>query len=306
MHQQHHGLSSGTIQAISPLPTTTGKDPRLRYLAWSRIALGSLFLLRTTPLFVFLRFPFEADPWPLLGWPDEHWTGAGWLRLPDAVTAAACVARTAAATCFLLGVHARVAGLAAGLLGYLVMLQHPFGAAFTLHLLFQGVIVLALGDCASALAWRPEAPSAPRSSVQLVRWFVASIYFWAGVGKLRPDWLDGRTLALFQSDGAFHGWASHALLSTSTSRAVCASTVAFTELALPWLLLWRRTERLGLAFAFALHAAIELAARPDVLGWEMAALLLALWPVRLQEDGSRDPLPAYSHANAGAGQPMKP
>jgi len=280
-------------------------DPSLRHLAWARIALGVLFLVRTTPLCELLHFPFETSVWPLLGWPEEGWAGHGWLHLSGALAAGVCVVRTAAAACFLVGWRTRVAGLAAGAAGYVSMLQNPFGAAFTLHLLFQGAMLLAMTDAGCVLAWRPERPVAPRSSVLLVRCFLASIYFWAGIAKLRPDWLDGRTLALFQADGAFHGWASRAVLSTAMSRAGCATAVAIIELALPVLLLWPRAQRFGLMLAFGLHAAIELAARPDLLGWEMAALLLALWPARADEAVGIERR-AYSHESDVSGHPMKP
>jgi uncharacterized membrane protein YphA (DoxX/SURF4 family) len=306
MPHEHHAVTPRAVPASSPLIELSRSDPRLRYLASSRIALGTLFLIRTTPLCNLFQFPFETDTWPLLGWPGGRWGGESWLHFPDTVLASACVARTLAAACFLLGVRARISGMLAGVLGYLVMLAQPFGAAFTLHLLFQGAIVLALGDSGTVLAWRPDAPIAPRSSVLLVRYFLASIYFWAGIAKLRPDWLDGRTLALFQDDGAFHGWASHVLLSTPAWRAVCATGVAVIELSLPVLLLWPRTQRLGLVVALTLHAGIELAARPDLLGWEMAALLLALWPARPAIEQPGPERIDYSHASAGSGHPMKP
>jgi uncharacterized membrane protein YphA (DoxX/SURF4 family) len=251
-----------------------------------------------------LQFPFQTNTWPLLGWPEGQWDGNGWFHLPAVVTAFACIARTVAAGCFLLGVHTRFAGIAAGLLGYLVMLEQPFGAAFTLHLLFQGAIILSVGDAGCALACRPDVPRAPGSSVLLVRCFLASIYLWAGVAKLRPDWLDGRTLALFRADGAFQGWATHALLSTAASRAASAIAVAVIELALSVLLLWPRGQRFGLVLAFVLHAGIELAARPDLLGWEMAALLLALWPTSAHAPIG-EPL-VYSHESGASGQPMRP
>ena len=277
----------------------------MKPLAWSRIAMGALFLFRTTPLIDFLRLPFATDTWPLLGWPTEQWAGASWFHLPMAVAAAACVIRTIAAILFTLGVATTLSGLTAGALGYLVMLQHPFGLPFTLHLLFQGTIVLAVADSGTALALRPEPSRAPRSSLLLVRCFLASIYFWAGIGKLRSDWLDGRTLALFQSDGAFHGWANRTILATSAMRTACAVGVVVVELSLPWLLLIPRTQIVGLGLALAFHFAIEVSARPDLLGWEMAALLLALWPVRPVGDlvVSQG---ISSQGKASAGQPMSP
>jgi len=256
----------------------TPLEAKLRPLAWSRIALGVLFLVRTTLLFSVLRPRFEADAWPLLGWPDDHFTGAGPYHLAPWLNATVCIARTVAALFFLLGFRTRLSGIVAGVLGYAVLLQHPFGVSFTLHLLFQGAILLALTDAGSSLAVRPDPPRAPESSILLVRCFLASIYFWAAIGKLRGDWLDGRTLALFDFDGAFRPWASHTILATSASRAVCSIGVVVVELALPFLLLLKKTQRWGLLLALALHLAIEVAAGPDLLGWEMAALLLALWP----------------------------
>ena len=132
----------------------------MKPLAWSRIALGALFLFRTTPLLDLLHLPFASDAWPLLGWPSEHWAGSAWFHLPPAIAAVACVARTIAAILFTLGIATSISGLAAGTLGYLVMLQHPFGLPFTLHLLFQGTIILAFADAGAALALRPEPPRA--------------------------------------------------------------------------------------------------------------------------------------------------
>jgi hypothetical protein len=256
----------------------TPTDARVRPLAWSRIALGTLFLVRTTFLFTLTRPRFEAAVSPLLGWSDDHFGGVGLYLLPSWLNATACIVRTAAALLFLLGIRTRVSGMVAGVLGYAVLLQHPFGIAFTLHLLFQGAIILALTDAGCSLAVRPDHPKAPESSVLLVRCFLASIYFWAAVGKLRPDWLDGRTLALFDLDGAFRPWASQTILAAPVMRAFCSVAVVVVELALPFLLLLKRTQRWGLTLALILHATIELAAGPDLLGWEMAALLLSLWP----------------------------
>ena len=268
-------------------------------LAWSRIALGSLFLVRTTPLVDWLRFPFAIASHPLLGWPDARWGGASWWTLPPFAVASLCVARTVCAALFLVGFHTRAAGVTAGVAGYLVLLQQPFSFIFTLHLLYQGTILLALTDAGSSLALRRAKPVAPRSGTQLVRLFLASIYAWAGIFKLRADWLDGRTLGLFAADGAFATWASRWLLDHAVARAFSAVSVVLTELALPFLLIIPRMRKLGLVAALSLHAVIELAARPDLLGWEMAALLLSLWPAADREIDQGD----VTHGNAAAGQP---
>jgi hypothetical protein len=248
-------------------------------LGWGRIALGTLFLLRTTPVLAPLGLDFTMHTFPLLGWPGADWQGdAIGLGLPAWAVGALCVVRTVAALCFLVGVRTTASGLCAGVSGYLVMIQDPFGFVATLHLLYQGTIVLALTDAASVLALRPERPRNVASSMLLVRAFLASIYFWAALVKLRPDWLDGRTLALFQADGALDGPLAALVLATPWSRSLVAWTIALTELTLPVLLFWRKTKRFAPFVALGMHAMIELSANPDLLGWEMAALLLCLWP----------------------------
>jgi hypothetical protein len=238
-----------------------------------------LFLLRTTPVLLPLRLDFSVNTYPLLGWPTSEWHGAAiGLALPVWALRVACIVRTLSALCFLLGVRTRVSGVVAGVSGYLVLVQDPFGFVATLHLLYQGTILLALADAGSSLALRPEPARNVASSLRLIRLFLSSIYFWAGLVKLRPDWLDGRTLALFQRDGAFSGPLAALVLGTATSRAVIACTIALTELSLPALLWWRKTARIAPFIALGLHASIELSAHPDLLGWEMAALLLCLWP----------------------------
>ena len=120
---------------------------------------------------------------------------------------------------------------------------------------------------------------APPSGRLLVRYFLASIYFWAAIGKLRADWMDGRTLALFDFDGAFHWGSRTQILASSALRATCSVAVVVVELALPFLLVLATVAQLiGLFLAFGLHVAIGLAAGPNLLRWAVAALLLALWP----------------------------
>jgi hypothetical protein len=248
-------------------------------LGWGRILLGTLFLLRTTPILEPLHLTFTAGTFPLLGWPTGEWEGSSLLPgLPALLVAALCVIRTIAAVLFTLGVFTPAAGLVAGAAGYLVLLQHPFALEATVHLLFQGAMLLAIGDAGAVLALRPTPLRNPASSIALIRIFVASIYFWAAFVKLRPDWLDGRTVALFHADGALSGPLSDLVLATPLGCKLVARIIVTTELSLPVLLLWPRTQRFAPFIALAMHAAIELAAHPDLLGWEMGALLLCLWP----------------------------
>lgn len=255
--------------------------PELRPLSWGRIGLGALFLLRTTPLLAPFHLRFSHDVFPLLGWPSEGWHGTPpALTLPATAIEIACVVRTVAALGFLLGAWTPVCGVVACAAGYLVMSQEPFSLNATLHLLFQGALILSFTDAGVLHAVRPEPVRGPKAGQLLVRLFLASIYFWAGYCKLRPDWLDGRTLALFQEDGALRGPFADLVLATPLTRALVARLIVMTELSLPVLLLWRKTRTWAPFVALSMHAFIELAAHPDLLGWEMATLLLCLWPAR--------------------------
>jgi uncharacterized membrane protein YphA (DoxX/SURF4 family) len=263
-----------------PQPTgARGRVLAATPLAWGRIVLGSVFVLRTTPLASPLHFDFTAGTYPLLGWPTSSWHGSILpFALPPSVVAVLCVTRTIAAVLFALGMWTRAAGLFAGAAGYLVMLEHPFAFDATLQMLFEGTFLLALTDAGATLALRPVAAKNPASGILLIRIFVASIYFWAGVAKLRPDWLDGRTLELFQKDGAFTGPLANLVLATPMRRMFVGCAVAGTELSLPVLLFWSKTRRFAPFIALSMHAGIELAAHPDLIGWVIGGLLLCLWP----------------------------
>jgi uncharacterized membrane protein YphA (DoxX/SURF4 family) len=255
-----------------------------RPLAWSRVALGILFLLRTTPALTPLRLPYTAGTFPLLGWPSEAWHGAAvWgLNVPASVVASACLVRTLAAFCFTLGYRTLLAGAVAALSGYLLLFQEPFGFNATLHLLLQGTLLLAVTDAGATLALRPTPARNPASGKLLIRVFLASIYLWAGLAKLRGDWLDGRTLALFHENGSLFGALADFLLGTEGRRVVAAWSVVATELSLPVLLFLPRTRRWAPYLALSLHFTIELVARPDLLGWAMAGLLLSTLPRQAQ------------------------
>ncbi len=250
-----------------------------RPLPIARVALGVVFLLRTTPLVnvaPFARaFPLAAVNGPLYGWPEPGWPFA-WdgLTLPDGVRIAACVVRTVAAVLFLLGVRARVAGLVAGACGFVALSQDPFGFVFTLHTLFLGTIVLALTDATSDLALVPDQRVGAASSARLVHLFVASVYAWSALAKAQPEWLSGDTLRALAGDGLLTAPATSLLLTQPALATASAWCIFLAEAALPALLLFTKTRRFGALFACILHVSFELGARPDVMGLVMAALLV--------------------------------
>jgi hypothetical protein len=236
----------------------------------ARIALGLVFLVRTTALANVLPIPLAHVRGPLFGWPDSGFDLAwGGLVLPASVRIALCVARTIAAMAFLLGIRARIAGVVAGACGFVALSQDPLGFVFTLYVLFAGTMVLALTDASS------DADEA--SSTRLLTLFISSIYVYSALAKLQTEWLSGRTLLALAQDGLLSGAMAAALIAHPALRAVAAIAVFFIEAALPGLLLVTRTRRLAILVALALHASFELAAHPDVMGWVMAALLLSVW-----------------------------
>ncbi len=262
--------------------------PDARVLGWARVAFGAVLLLRTTIL--------SGTDAPLLGWPEPGWHPVVGPTLPAAMVIALCLLRTGGAILFLVGVRARIAGAVAGACGYLVLAQNPVTYLQSTHLLYEGAILFSLTDAGAHLALRPDRRRASDGG-SLLRIWIASIYAWAAIAKLRHDWLDGRALDLLVSDGAIRGSIAHLLLRTPTARAVAACAVAASELSLGPLLLWRRTRTAGLALAIAVHLAIAVAARAESFSWAMLALLLVYLPTS-REDPT---LSAQRSSSAAAG-----
>lgn len=230
----------------------------------ARIALGVVFVVRTTALANLLPIPLAHVRGPLLGWPEPGWHFAwGGVVLPDGVRMAACIVRTLAAVLFLFGVKPRITGIMAGLLGLVALSQDPFGFIFTLYTLFLGTIVLALAE---------------GSEVRLLHLFLASIYAWSAIAKMQSEWLSGGTLLALAEDGLLSPHVAPLLLHHPAWRLAAAYGTFAIELILPAILLIPRTRMLALAVAVGLHVIFELTAHPDVMGWVMGALLLSLLP----------------------------
>jgi hypothetical protein len=256
-------------------------EEALRPLAWARIAFATVVVVRTTPLIAAIDPAIGADALPLLGWPHPGQFRAALLgiALPAVAIQALCLVRTVAALLLLLGYRPLWSGLVTGLAAYAVLMQDVFSFTFTQHLLFVGAAVVGLTDCAAVLSVRPEPPRAPRTSFVLLWSLPTSVYFWAGICKLRRDWLDGRTLGLFYQEGKLRGPLAHLLLDSEPRRAAAAVAVAVTELALVPLLWSKRTRWYAFLLAVAFHITIESIARPDVFGWAMIALALSFVPL---------------------------
>jgi len=111
------------------------------------------------------------------------------------------------------------------------VLQDPARFVTTHHVIFLGTALLACTDAVAACALRASPSRSPTSSAWLIRAWVASIYVWAAVAKLRPDWLEGRALALLARESLLRPFVASTLLSTSPKRAAVAWSVVLTEIA---------------------------------------------------------------------------
>jgi hypothetical protein len=246
-------------------------------IALARTAFGCVFLLRTTPLLAPFDPAFLRGQSGWLGWPNEGWhVPMLGLSLPAAIVIALIALRTLGGLGLLLGLYPRVSGLVAGIAGYLVLAQDAFGYLHHLHMLYLGAILFAAVDRES-----------PRSSLWLLRCFVASIYAWAAIGKLASEWGTGRALSLYLSTGALDSSLVGELLATPQRCAVVEIAIVVVELALAITLLLSRTRRWALIVAYALHFGFELVGRVDSIGWQMAALLLVFTGSEPPRTGTR-------------------
>jgi len=246
----------------------------LKRLAIARVAIGVIFLLRTTPALEWLGVGWAERT--LLGGGEGAWhpTPFGFALSSGAMTSLAIV-RTVAAVAFCVGLEARWAGVVASALGYLALEQDPMGYVNSLHLLFSSTLVLALADSQTVLAIRPRPPSSPRTSVWLIRGLAMSVYAFSGLAKLNRDFLSGHALMNLHSDGELKGTIAD-LVCASLARARAASVLAAAfELAIPCLLVCRRTRRPALIVALVFHLVIEISMHPDIFGWLMVSLLFA-------------------------------
>jgi len=226
-------------------------------LAVMRVLVGTLFLLRTTPVAILL-LPYAQ--FPFLGWPEHGWKMSAFgPTLPAWLCIALCFGRTVTAIAFTIGFHARASGIATAVMGYALLANDAMAYTNTLHLIHLAVLVIALADERS-----------PISSIWLVRALPLSVYLFSGLAKLNAQWLSGRTLVSLVDQRTI---ASPSIV-LAYARPLSVGMALF-ELALPMLLLAPRTRRAALWLAAAFHFYLQLTVHPDVFGMMMIVLLLA-------------------------------
>jgi hypothetical protein len=171
-------------------------------------------------------------------------------------------------------VRTRIAGTAAGILGYVVLSQDALALTNTLHLLFASTLLLAMTDAGTELALVPDKKLGSGSGAWLIRVFVVSIYFWSGIAKSSSAWLSGDTLERLVDDRILSSTIGP-LLRDPTPRVFAAWSTVLIELALGPLLLVRRSRKAAIGVAIAFHATLELILHPDFFGWLMLVLLIS-------------------------------
>ena len=128
------------------------------------------------------------------------------------------------------------------------------------------------------LGWKTsKADVVPCWSIQLVRFQALVIYAASGLAKLTPGWLDGTTLALIEKMHLVGGPLWRAALAIGSYRSLSIA-ILLTELALPALLVWRKTRLAGVGLGLALHAGFSLALVVSTFGLQMALFLMLFLP----------------------------
>jgi len=230
-----------------------------------------------------------------------------WLPVPvpsESALYALFALQALAGVCIALGRATRVA-LSAWLVSFVYVELLDKSLYLNHYVLFTllGAVLL----CAP----RPAGGTIPRWTLVLGRTLVASVYVWAGLCKLNADWLlraePLRTWLQARVDMPIVG----PMLAEGATAHVMSWSGALYDLTVPFLILWPRTRRLGVAWVLAFHAAVGvvfpigmfpwlmLAAatllldpgparigpqrtptRPGTLVWLAAMVLITLWPAR--------------------------
>lgn len=197
------------------------------------------------------------------------------LALSPAVEGALVIARTALAVMLLVGVRARSAALALGLVGHALMASDRFRYLHHLYWLWCSCLLFAAMPSGARLSSGPV----PRAGVQVLRGAALIVWSAAGLAKLRAEWLDGSILRYLEARGLLFGPAR--AVADAVGHGPLAMGIAAAELALvPLLILGGRARLLGVALGLALHAGIDASMHVSTFGAQMTLFLSLFLPWR--------------------------
>ncbi len=222
--------------------------------------------------------------------PAHHFTyhGFSWIRpWPGVGMALHFVALALAAVWLMLGVRPRLAALVVFMLFTYVELLDQ--AAYLNHYYFVSVIALLLAVIPS------EDRPAPAWALYALRLQVGLVYFFAGLAKLRSDWLfEAQPLRTWLAAHGDFPLLGPLFLRPETAYAMSWAGAAF-DLCVPFLLLHPRTRPPAFVALLGFHALTGALFPIGMFPWIMSAAALIFfppdWPRRLARR-FRTPVPA--------------
>lgn len=204
--------------------------------------------------------------------------------------------------------------LAAGLMHRLAALVVASGIAYTQlcdktnYLNHYYLFVLLLLQLALMPIGRQHGTTVPRACYTLLRFQVGLVYLFAGLHKLQADWLleaQPLKLWLLHAQDRFGG---PAWLDAWWVAYTASWTGALFDLAIPFLLLWRRTRVLAYIAVVVFHALTAVLFPIGLFPWAMIAVATVFfapdWPRRLRgraASAADAAVPAHTPAPLGAG-----
>lgn len=164
------------------------------------------------------------------------------------------------------------------------------------------VLFTLLGLVLLAVPWR----RAPGWSLGLLRLLVGSVYVWAGLAKLNPDWLlRAEPLATWLGARADVPVVGGLLAWEPTAFAMSWAGAAY-DLSVPFLLLFPRTRALGVVLVVGFHGVVgvlfPIGIFPVLMVLAATLLLPADWPRRWS--WLRERLPGWDGGGGGAVSPV--
>jgi hypothetical protein len=211
-----------------------------------------------------------------------YW-GFAWLRpWPGVGMDLEFLALAIAALCLALGLHHRLAALACLLLFTHIELLDK--AAYLNHYYFVSVILLLL-LCMPLGRIRDTRRTAPTWALYALRLQVGLVYFFAGVAKLRGDWLlSAQPLRLWLAPHADFPLLGPLFARPETAYVMSWAGAAF-DLTVPFLLLHRRTRPFAYLAVLGFHALTGALFPIGMFPWIMSGAALIFfppdWPRRL-------------------------
>jgi hypothetical protein len=187
-----------------------------------------------------------------------------------------CRLRLALTVLLLIGVLPRINALLLAVVSFGLFAADGFRYLHHLLILYVGLLLLALDHTDGSTAGDGRALRVPFALLAL-RAHVLVVYLAAGLAKLSPAWLSGRTLTALADTGFISGpWLDASLRSGGASALAIGACI--TELLIPLLLVFRRTRVAGIALAVLLHVTIHETMLVSTFGGTMLVLLLSFLP----------------------------